>query len=179
MIYVDATCPLVSKVHREAERHSAQDRRHIMLIGHAGHPEVVGTLGPIARRCAMTLVETVAGRRNCPRRPRGHRPRLRFSQTTLSVDDTSDIIADTDPPLPGYRRAEAGGHLLCDHEPPSRRQDQPRRTRSSVPGGGRRELVELEPAWLRSRRLSGAAEAQADRPRARHRLGLVRRRAEP
>lgn len=44
MIYVDATCPLVSKVHREAERHNAQDR-HIMLIGHAGHPEVIGTLG--------------------------------------------------------------------------------------------------------------------------------------
>lgn len=89
MIYVDATCPLVSKVHREAARHSAQGR-HIMLIGHAGHPEVVGTLGQLPDG-AMTLVETVeVAETVIP--PEG--AALAFaSQTTLSVDDTSEIIA--------------------------------------------------------------------------------------
>ena len=89
MIYVDATCPLVSKVHREAERHNAQDR-HIMLIGHAGHPEVIGTLGQLPDG-AMTLVETVEDAETVTP-PEG--AALAFaSQTTLSVDDTSEIIA--------------------------------------------------------------------------------------
>ncbi len=89
MIYVDATCPLVSKVHREAERHNAQDR-HIMLIGHAGHPEVIGTLGQLPDG-AMTLVETVEDAETVTP-PEG--ASLAFaSQTTLSVDDTSEIIA--------------------------------------------------------------------------------------
>jgi 4-hydroxy-3-methylbut-2-en-1-yl diphosphate reductase len=89
MIYVDATCPLVSKVHREAERHNAQDR-HIMLIGHAGHPEVIGTLGQLPDG-AMTLVETVEDAETVTP-PEG--TALAFaSQTTLSVDDTSEIIA--------------------------------------------------------------------------------------
>ena len=89
MIYVDATCPLVSKVHREAERHSAQGR-HIMLIGHAGHPEVIGTLGQLPDG-AMTLVETVEDAKIVTP-PEG--VALAFaSQTTLSVDDTSEIIA--------------------------------------------------------------------------------------
>lgn len=57
MIYLDATCPLVSKVHVEAERHHGAGR-HILLIGHAGHPEVVGTLGQLPPE-AVTLIETV------------------------------------------------------------------------------------------------------------------------
>jgi 4-hydroxy-3-methylbut-2-enyl diphosphate reductase len=89
MIYVDATCPLVSKVHREAERHSAQGR-HIMLIGHAGHPEVVGTLGQLPEG-AMTLVETVADAETV--QPPESAALAFASQTTLSVDDTKDIIA--------------------------------------------------------------------------------------
>ena len=89
MIYVDATCPLVSKVHREAERHHAQGR-HIFLIGHAGHPEVVGTLGQVDPG-AMTLIETVADAETATPPPGAA---LAYaSQTTLSVDDTADIIA--------------------------------------------------------------------------------------
>ncbi|HEX8470832.1 MAG TPA: 4-hydroxy-3-methylbut-2-enyl diphosphate reductase, partial [Brevundimonas sp.] len=57
LLYLDATCPLVSKVHVEAERHYAAGR-HILLIGHAGHPEVVGTIGQLPKG-AITLVETV------------------------------------------------------------------------------------------------------------------------
>lgn len=89
MIYVDATCPLVSKVHREAERHH-REGRHIFLIGHAGHPEVVGTMGQLPDG-AMTLVETVddvAGLSVPQDTPVAH-----ATQTTLSVDETQDILA--------------------------------------------------------------------------------------
>lgn len=86
--YLDATCPLVSKVHRGAERHHA-DGKHILLIGHAGHPEVVGTMGQLPPG-SMTLIETeedaetieIADPEN-----------LAFvTQTTLSLDDTAKII---------------------------------------------------------------------------------------
>src|SRR5262245_26694587 len=89
MIYVDATCPLVSKVHVEAERHHAAGRE-IVLIGHRGHPEVVGTMGQLPEG-AITLVETVADvARLAPRDP----SRLAFAtQTTLSVEDTAEIVA--------------------------------------------------------------------------------------
>ena len=89
MIYVDATCPLVSKVHVEAERHSAEGRE-IVLIGHAGHPEVIGTMGQLPNG-AITLIETVAdAERFVPKDPNN----LAFvTQTTLSVDDTADIVA--------------------------------------------------------------------------------------
>ena len=88
MIYVDATCPLVSKVHVEAQRHFANGDE-IVLIGHAGHPEVVGTMGQLPDG-AITLVETVEDARAfTPRDP----ARLAFvTQTTLSVDDTSAIV---------------------------------------------------------------------------------------
>nr|WP_325048646.1 4-hydroxy-3-methylbut-2-enyl diphosphate reductase [Maricaulis maris] len=88
MIYVDATCPLVSKVHVEAQRHFANGDE-IILIGHAGHPEVVGTMGQLPDG-AISLVETVedAGRFE-PKDP----ARIAFvTQTTLSVDDTSAIV---------------------------------------------------------------------------------------
>ena len=89
MIYVDATCPLVSKVHVEAQRHHASEHE-IVLIGHAGHPEVVGTMGQLPDG-AITLIETVADAQAfTPRDP----SRLAFvTQTTLSVDDTSEIVA--------------------------------------------------------------------------------------
>jgi 4-hydroxy-3-methylbut-2-enyl diphosphate reductase len=86
--YLDATCPLVSKVHRQAERLIEQDR-HILFIGHAGHPEVIGTLGQVPEG-SMTLIETAedAERLTLP-----HPERLAFlTQTTLSVDDTDEII---------------------------------------------------------------------------------------
>ena len=87
--YLDATCPLVSKVHRQAERLVAAGR-HILFIGHAGHPEVIGTFGQVPAG-AMTLIETVAdAERLAPAAPGN----LAFlTQTTLSVDDTAEIVA--------------------------------------------------------------------------------------
>ncbi len=88
MVYVDATCPLVSKVHVEAERHHKAGRE-IVLIGHAGHPEVVGTMGQLPDG-AMTLIETVEDVAAFdPKDPAN----LAFvTQTTLSVDDTAEIV---------------------------------------------------------------------------------------
>ncbi|WP_321394298.1 4-hydroxy-3-methylbut-2-enyl diphosphate reductase [Emcibacter sp.] len=99
MMYVDATCPLVSKVHREAERHE-RTGRDIVMIGHEGHPEVIGTMGqlPEGKIRLVETVEDVAG--------------LEFSnpdnvayitQTTLSVDDTTDIIAALKEKFPGIQ----------------------------------------------------------------------------
>ena len=87
--YLDATCPLVSKVHREAERQVAAGR-HIVFIGHAGHPEVIGTFGQVPAG-DMTLIETVADvEAFMPIDPEN----LAFlTQTTLSVDDTSAVVA--------------------------------------------------------------------------------------
>ncbi|MFZ1105549.1 MAG: 4-hydroxy-3-methylbut-2-enyl diphosphate reductase [Hyphomicrobiaceae bacterium] len=87
--YLDATCPLVSKVHAEARAHH-EDGLEIVLIGHAGHPEVIGTLGQLPAGAA-TLIETIADARAFkPRDP----ARLAFTtQTTLSVDDTAAIVA--------------------------------------------------------------------------------------
>jgi len=89
LTYVDATCPLVSKVHRQAEKLVAADK-HIIFIGHRGHPEVVGTFGQVPEG-SMTLVETVEDANAIvPARP----DRLAFlTQTTLSVDDTHQIVA--------------------------------------------------------------------------------------
>ena len=89
LLYVDATCPLVSKVHLEAERHYA-DGLHILLIGHAGHPEIVGTLGQLPQG-AITLVETVGDAETL--QPRAPDKLAYITQTTLSIDDTADIIA--------------------------------------------------------------------------------------
>lgn len=88
MLYVDATCPLVSKVHREAEKHHASGLQMVM-IGHAGHPEVVGTMGQIPDG-SVILVETVEDVAHItPRDPE----RLAFiTQTTLSVDDTAEVV---------------------------------------------------------------------------------------
>ena len=89
MLYVDATCPLVSKVHIEAERH-ASNGLQIIMIGHAGHPETVGTMGQLPQGEVLLVetpddVATVAVR---------NPDKLAFvTQTTLSVDDTADIVA--------------------------------------------------------------------------------------
>jgi 4-hydroxy-3-methylbut-2-enyl diphosphate reductase len=89
MIVVDATCPLVTKVHNEAARHHEQGRQLIM-VGHAGHPETVGTMGQLPPG-EVILVETVADvARIAPRDPE----RIAFvTQTTLSVDDTAEVVA--------------------------------------------------------------------------------------
>lgn len=87
--YVDATCPLVSKVHRQAERLVA-DGCHILFIGHKGHPEVIGTFGQVPEG-RMTLVETVADAEIVSPPDAGNLAFL--TQTTLSVDDTAATIA--------------------------------------------------------------------------------------
>ncbi len=88
LTYLDATCPLVSKVHREAERHFARGS-HIVLIGHAGHPEVVGTMGQLPPG-TVSLVEDAEQARAFARPPGS----LAYTtQTTLSVDDTAEIVA--------------------------------------------------------------------------------------
>lgn len=86
---LDATCPLVSKVHRRAER-LVESGRHILFIGHKGHPEVVGTFGQVPEG-AMTLIETAEDARTvAPAQPEA----LAFlTQTTLSVDDTAEIVS--------------------------------------------------------------------------------------
>ena len=89
LLFLDATCPLVSKVHVEAERHHAAGR-HIILIGHAGHPEVIGTMGQLPEG-AISLVETIEDA-EAFRRP-GDQPLAYATQTTLSVDDTAGILA--------------------------------------------------------------------------------------
>ncbi len=89
LFYLDATCPLVSKIHREAERHFAAGR-HMLLIGHAGHPEVIGTMGQLPAG-AISLIET---REDAERIEPPTPERLGYiTQTTLSLDDTADMIA--------------------------------------------------------------------------------------
>ncbi|RUT31134.1 4-hydroxy-3-methylbut-2-enyl diphosphate reductase [Arsenicitalea aurantiaca] len=89
MFFLDATCPLVSKVHVEAQRHF-EEGQDIVLIGHAGHPEVIGTIGQLPEG-AISLVEDIDdAERFTPRNPEA----LAFvTQTTLSVDDTAEIVA--------------------------------------------------------------------------------------
>jgi len=88
MTFLDATCPLVSKVHVEAERH-AKEGLHILLIGHEGHPEVIGTMGQLPPG-QMTLIETEDDARTFE--PAEGQKLSLVTQTTLSVDDTTDII---------------------------------------------------------------------------------------
>jgi 4-hydroxy-3-methylbut-2-en-1-yl diphosphate reductase len=88
--YLDATCPLVSKVHRQAER-LVDAGRHILFIGHAGHPEVVGTFGQVPAG-AMTLIETVDDARAVVVPDEVNLGFL--TQTTLSVDDTADVVTE-------------------------------------------------------------------------------------
>ncbi|MBI4273169.1 MAG: 4-hydroxy-3-methylbut-2-enyl diphosphate reductase [Rhizobiales bacterium] len=87
---IDATCPLVTKVHREAEIHFRRGRE-IVLIGHAGHPEVAGTMGQLPEG-AVALVETLAQARAFVPKDEGKLAYL--TQTTLSLDDTAEIVED-------------------------------------------------------------------------------------
>ena len=97
--YVDATCPLVSKVHRQAERLIAEGR-HILFIGHAGHPEVIGTFGQVPAG-SMTLIETVE---NVGQLKIVDPDNLAFlTQTTLSVDDTAAIVEALQRRFPNIR----------------------------------------------------------------------------
>jgi len=88
LVYVDATCPLVSKVHRQAER-QIEKGRHIIFIGHEGHPEVIGTMGQVEPG-QMSLVETIEDVEKLPFD--ADEDLAYLTQTTLSVDDTREVI---------------------------------------------------------------------------------------
>ena len=105
--YVDATCPLVSKVHRQAQR-LIEAGRHILFIGHAGHPEVIGTFGQVPEG-TMTLIETAQDARAVEvADPRN----LSFlTQTTLSVDDTAEIVEILSARFPSIRAPK--GEDIC------------------------------------------------------------------
>jgi 4-hydroxy-3-methylbut-2-enyl diphosphate reductase len=97
--YLDATCPLVSKVHRQAER-LVEQGRHILFIGHSGHPEVIGTFGQVPEGL-MTLVETAADAEAI--QPADPENLAFLTQTTLSVDDTAEIVSILERRFPAIR----------------------------------------------------------------------------
>ena len=90
MDYIDATCPLVSKVHREAENLNKKGG-HILLIGHRNHPEVIGTMGQLENG-GIDLIENIEDAKNYQNK--SNKELAYVTQTTLSVDDTKDIIAE-------------------------------------------------------------------------------------
>jgi 4-hydroxy-3-methylbut-2-en-1-yl diphosphate reductase len=103
LFYLDATCPLVSKVHKQAMRHQRLGR-HVVLIGHAGHPEVIGTMGQLAPG-EVTLVETEEDARSITVPDEAE---LGFvTQTTLSVDDTEGVIRALEERFPAIRAPSA------------------------------------------------------------------------
>ena len=103
LFYLDATCPLVSKVHKQAMRHQRLGR-HVLLIGHAGHPEVIGTMGQLPEG-AVSLVETEAAARAFT--PPADTPLGFVTQTTLSVEDTAGIIRVLEERFPDLRAPAA------------------------------------------------------------------------
>jgi 4-hydroxy-3-methylbut-2-enyl diphosphate reductase len=105
--FLDATCPLVSKVHRQAER-LVENGRHILFIGHSGHPEVIGTFGQVPEG-RMTLVESVEDAEAIE--PIDPDNLAYLTQTTLSVDDTAETIAVLERRFPGIRGPK--GEDIC------------------------------------------------------------------
>ena len=97
MFYIDATCPLVTKVHREAERHNKNGYK-IILIGHKDHPEVIGTMGQIPKE-NIVLIETLKDAKSL----KLDGPIAYVTQTTLSVDDTKEIIEVLKKKFPGIK----------------------------------------------------------------------------
>jgi 4-hydroxy-3-methylbut-2-enyl diphosphate reductase len=103
LFYLDATCPLVSKVHKQAMRHERLGR-HVVLIGHEGHPEVIGTMGQLPEG-SVSLIETVA---DAELYEPVDRENLGFvTQTTLSVDDTAGVIAKLQERFPAIQSPAA------------------------------------------------------------------------
>ncbi|MGB7334243.1 MAG: 4-hydroxy-3-methylbut-2-enyl diphosphate reductase [Salaquimonas sp.] len=107
LMYLDATCPLVSKVHKQALRH-IRHGRHVLLIGHEGHPEVIGTLGQVDPK-DMTLIETVEQAEIY----QAENPQMLgfVTQTTLSVDDTEEILAKLKERFPALE--EPAAESIC------------------------------------------------------------------
>ncbi|MEO0635742.1 MAG: 4-hydroxy-3-methylbut-2-enyl diphosphate reductase [Pseudomonadota bacterium] len=107
LLYLDATCPLVSKVHKQALRH-IRNGRHVVLVGHAGHPEVVGTMGQVPEG-TMTLIETPEDARTL-QVPDGLGLGY-VTQTTLSVDDTADVVRALEETFPEMEAP--AGESIC------------------------------------------------------------------
>ena len=129
---LNATCPLVTKVHNQGKRYVAQGRT-LILIGHSGHPEVEGTVGQISGPVVLVQTEEDVEKLDIPI----DAPVAYITQTTLSVDDTRGIIAEARAALQRYRRAGNAGYLLRDTESPGgRARVEPAGRRHS---GGRRE----------------------------------------
>ena len=144
---IDATCPLVAKVHNEGRRYARQDRE-IVLVGHAGHAEVEGTIGQVPAK--VHLVQTVD---DVALLDVKDPDKLAYiTQTTLSVDDTRGIISALTDSVPHHRRAGCAGYLLRDPEPPAGR------PRPGAPGGHdpRRRLTQFFQFQPLARNWSGA-----------------------
>jgi 4-hydroxy-3-methylbut-2-enyl diphosphate reductase len=151
----DATCPLVTKVHMEVS-HFAREAREVILIGHAGHPEIEGTMGRFDTSFGgqIFLVESIEDvQRVAVRDP----SRLAFvTQTTLSVDDTALMVAALQGAFSIAAGAAARGYLLRDAEPPGRGQEAARALRSAA-GGRLAQQLQFQSAARtgRSRRHPG------------------------
>ena len=158
LFQIDATCPLVTKVHMEAQRHHAEGL-DIILIGHKGHPEVIGTMGQLPQG-AVTLIDTVADAEALQVRDPA---KLAFvTQTTLSVDDTKDVIAVLQRRFPLIKGPfkEDICYATTNRQEAVKADCQPHRLAA---GGGGAQFLELEAAgrgrrqeWLPARS-SGAA----------------------
>ena len=169
MFVLDATCPLVFKVHNEAARHH-EEGLEILLIGHAGHPEVVGTMGQLPKG-VVTLIETAANAHAFE--PRDAAKLAFVTQTTLSVDDTAAIVCRAARPFSAHRRPAQGRHLLRDNQSPGGRQSH--RAENRLPAR-RRQSAELQLlAPRRGRRACRLLRRPADRRRPRDPLERVGR----
>ena len=169
---LDATCPLVTKVHREAEIHH-QRGREVVLIGHRGHPEVVGTMGQLPEGAVSAGREHRGCAGASPRATRTTSPMS--TQTTLSMDDTAAIVDVLRRRFPEHRRAAQGGHLLRHHQPPGGGEAGGAAGRGDD-RGRRAELLQLAAAE-RGRRARGLPARGAGAARRRYRLDDVRRRS--
>jgi 4-hydroxy-3-methylbut-2-enyl diphosphate reductase len=151
LFYLDATCPLVSKVHREAERHF-REGRHIILIGHAGHPEVEGTMGQLPDGAIVLIQSTEDAESVAVDSP----DRLAYTtQTTLSVDDTTDIITILRRRFPAIHGPKQEDICYATTNRQQRRTGS-RRSRPSPPTAtlcwwSARQIRPTPPGWWRSR----------------------------
>ena len=135
---LNATCPLVTKVHNQGKRYVGQGRK-LILIGHAGHPEVEGTMGQIPSPVILVQNEADVDKLELP----ADTPVAYVTQTTLSVDDTQGIIAGAAAQVHQHRRSRDARHLLRDAEPPVGGA-RPQQARRRDPGGRRDQQLELQ-----------------------------------
>ena len=154
LFYLDATCPLVSKVHKQAMRHASAGR-HVILIGHARPPGSDRHDGAAARPGTVTLIETVEDA--AAFQPADPATLGFVTQTTLSVDDTADIIAALQATFPGDDGALVGIDLLCHDQPPGSGEGGGARLPISSSSSARR-IRPTRSAWSKWRSSAGAAK---------------------